>query len=503
MEGSTCDPASAPLSVGDVPRALIIGGGAAGLGAALLCRRLGLEVLLLEAAPALGPLIRGFQRRGLAFETGFHYAGGLAEGGVLHRYLDRLGLFRAGLKTLPLPDPGGETLRLGRGEDRWELRVPQGRAAFRSLFPPSAALDAFFAEGAAIVSASPFLNPGRFGPGQTWPLLSEEATLAEKLAPLELPDRLRTLLGFRCLLYGLTPAEAGWTDFALVNTPFLEGTHTFVDGGAGLARAFEAALAEAGAEARTGRQVVALEVNGQGRAVGLAARRADGALEREAGDFLVYCANPAALPGLLPAGALRPVFIRRLAGLAATRPPFMVFASSGAGCFERRQIFLGPGDCLDDWLAPDSGLLYFSGGPGRAGRWPVTIIGPLPQAATAAWRGSRPEARPAEYEAFKRQRAEAVVQVLLDRCPEFQGDLEIMDSATDLTLTRYCLAQSGGIYGRRHGPGQPPLWPVTRLRGLALAGQDILLPGLLGALASAAVALGSLTGFESLREVLG
>ncbi|MDR2935360.1 MAG: NAD(P)-binding protein, partial [Candidatus Adiutrix sp.] len=231
-----------------MPRALIIGGGAAGLGAALFCRRLGLEVLLLEAAPALGTLLRGFQRRGLAFETGFHYAGGLAEGGVLHRYLDRLGLFRAGLKTLPLPDPGGETLRLGRGEGQWELRVPQGRAAFRSLFPPSAALDAFFAEGAAIVSGSPFLNPDQPWRGQIWPLMADETTLAEKLAPLELPDRLRTLLGFRCLLYGLDPKEAGWTDFALVNTPFLDGIHTFEGGGAGLVRAFEAALTEAGVE---------------------------------------------------------------------------------------------------------------------------------------------------------------------------------------------------------------------------------------------------------------
>jgi all-trans-retinol 13,14-reductase len=131
------------------------------------------------------------------------------------------------------------------------------------------------------------------------------------------------------------------------------------------------------------------------------------------------------------------------------------------------------------------------------------MIGSLPEAATLAWRGSRPEARPADYEAFKRRRAEAVVQDVLERCPEFKGDLEIIDSATDLTLTRYCFAQSGGIYGRRHGPGQPPIWPVTRIRGLALAGQDILLPGLLGVLASAAVAVGGLTGYEGLKEVLG
>jgi all-trans-retinol 13,14-reductase len=487
-----------------MPRALIIGGGASGLGAALLCRRLGLEVLLLERAESLGPLLRGFQRQNLAFETGFHYAGGLAQGGVLHRYLDRLGLFRAGLKTRPLPDPGGETLRIGQGAEREDILLPRGLAAFKRLFPPSAALDAFFAEGADIVAGSPFLNFGRSWPGRLEAAfaLDEGPTLDEKLAALELPDRLRTLLGFRCLLYGPAPAETWWSDFALDNTPFLEGAHTVEGGGAGLVRAFEAALAEAGVEARTGRQVTALEVDGQGRVLGLTARRADGAPEREAGDFCIYCGNPAALPGLLPDGALRPVLLRRLAALRPTGPPFLVFATAGVDFCQHRQLFLGPDDRLDHWLAPDSGFFYLSGGPGRGGRWPVTIISLLPEAATLAWRGSRPGARPAEYEAFKRRRAEAVVQSVLARCPELRGDLEIVASATDLTLIRYCFAQGGGIYGRRHGPGQPPIWPVTRVRGLALAGQDIVLPGLLGALASAALAVGSLAGYESLGEVL-
>jgi all-trans-retinol 13,14-reductase len=482
-----------------VPRALIIGGGAAGLGAALLCRRQGLEVLLLEQAENLAPLIRGFRRQGLAFETGFHYAGGLAEGGVLHRYFDRLGLFRAGLKTRPLPDPGGETLRLP-GED---IRLPHGLAAFRGLFPASAALDDFFAAGEDLVTGSPFLNPGRPWPSWHEADWSAGPTLAEKMAPLKLPDRLRTLLGFRCLLYGLVPAEAGWADFTMVNTPFLEGAHRVEGGGAALAGAFEAALAAAGVEARTGRQVVALELDALGQVAGLAASRADGVLEREAGDFCVYGGNPAALPGLLPAGSLRPVLTRRLTGLRPTPPPFLVFAASGVDFCEHRQIFLGPGDCLDHWLAPDSGLLYLSGGTGHGGRWPLTIIGFLPETATREWRGSAPGARPAAYEAFKKQRTADIIRSVLARCPEFNGDLEPLASATDLTLARYCFAQSGGIYGRRHGPGHPPIWPVTRVRGLALAGQDIILPGILGALVSAAMAVGSLTGPERLREVLG
>ena len=491
-----------------MPRALIVGGGLAGMGAALFFRRLGHEVLLLEHADRLGSLARGFQRGGQPFETGFHYAGGLEEGGILNRYLSRLGLFEAGLKTRPLPDPGGETLRFGAGDD---ILLPRGLAAFKSLFPPSAELDRFFDDSAEIVAGSPFLNPGR---GRSSDLLALWAsggeTLGERLAALGLPERLKALLGFRCLFYGGSPAESWWTDFALVNTPFLAGAHSFEGGGEALARAFEEALARAGVEVRTGQRVTAIEIGDSGFS-GLEVRPAGGGdgVERESGDFCVYSGGPAALPGLLPPGALRPALRRRLAGLRPTPPPFLVFASAGVDFCERRQLFLGHGECLDRWLDPDSDLLYLSGGPGHEGRWPVTIIGFLPEADTLAWRGSRPEARPGEYKAFKRRRAEAVVRSVLARCPEFKGDMEIIDSATDLSFGRYCLAHSGGIHGRRHGPGHPPLWPVTRVRGLALAGQDIVLPGLLGTLASAALAVGSLIGdkdkglMENLKEIFG
>lgn len=47
------------------------------MGAALFLQKLGLDVTLVEKSARLGALARGFNRQGLTFETGFHYAGGL------------------------------------------------------------------------------------------------------------------------------------------------------------------------------------------------------------------------------------------------------------------------------------------------------------------------------------------------------------------------------------------------------------------------------------------
>jgi all-trans-retinol 13,14-reductase len=131
----------------------------------------------------------------------------------------------------------------------------------------------------------------------------------------------------------------------------------------------------------------------------------------------------------------------------------------------------------------------------------VTIIG-FPSRETArAWPGGGVWPRPAGYVEFKRREAAAIAGEILARCPELKGDLEVLDSATDLTLSRYCFARSGGLYGRLHGPGEAPIWPVTRVKNLALAGQDVMLPGLLGVLVSSALAVDALVGPEALREV--
>ncbi|MDR2946440.1 MAG: FAD-dependent oxidoreductase, partial [Candidatus Adiutrix sp.] len=217
-------------------RALVIGGGLSGLGAALLLARLGHGVTLVEKSPRLGTLVRGFHRGGLRFETGFHYAGGLGEGGALRRYLERLGLVRQGLEIRPLPDPGGECLRFP--ESGADFALPRDFGEFRRLFPENEAVDNFFRRGRAIFQRSPYLNPAvaDFDP---LAMYGQGPTLAEALERLPLSGRLKSVLGFRCLLYGARPSEASLAQFALVNEPYLHGVHRVEGGGEGLLRAFE------------------------------------------------------------------------------------------------------------------------------------------------------------------------------------------------------------------------------------------------------------------------
>ena len=91
---------------------------------------------------------------------------------------------------------------------------------------------------------------------------------------------------------------------------------------------------------------------------------------------------------------------------------------------------------------------------------------------------------------------------MLEDFPEFANDLEIVDSATDVSMRHWSFNSSGSLYGKIHGTVSSPVLPVTRIGGLALAGQNIILPGLLGVTVSAAVAAGSLAGNDRVLGLL-
>lgn len=71
---------------------VIIGGGLGGLECAHILSQVGMSILLLEKEAQAGGCIQSYRRHGLAYDTGFHYVGGLGEGQSLHAAFKHLGL---------------------------------------------------------------------------------------------------------------------------------------------------------------------------------------------------------------------------------------------------------------------------------------------------------------------------------------------------------------------------------------------------------------------------
>jgi len=278
-------------------RIVVVGGGLAGLAAALRCADAGAAVILIERRPRLGGATWSFARRGLWFDNGQHvflrcctaYRGFLrrigAEGGV--QLQDRL--------AVPVVAPGGRRAWLRRRRLPAPLHLAPSLAGYRHLSP-----------GRRLRAAAGALALRGVDPDDP---AADGVAFAEWLAAhgqdTATIDAVWDLIGRPTL--NVAAAEASLAQAAMVFRTGLLGDPAAADIGWARVPLSElhaapaaAALGRAGAEIRLGARVAAVERGPDGRP---AVRLGPPGGELSA-DGVVVATPPAAAAGLLPPGTL-------------------------------------------------------------------------------------------------------------------------------------------------------------------------------------------------------
>ncbi len=486
------------------PATVIIGAGISGLVTALLLGRSGRRVVVLEQAKQPAPVIRGFQRDGIRFDTGFHYAGGFGAGGPLQLFFRHLGL-ADGIRLIPCREEGFDQLRIAASGRTYEL--PVGFAAIRaylgSQFPAAAkALKTYLDEVEAQWRYFPYLDPSLDIRNFKFQTVHSQS-LQERLAVFSAWPDLQTLLSMHTLLYGVAPSEAAHHYNAQVAGSYYHSAHLVDGGGRALLDALLNQLAGYDVELRCGAEVFSIEA-----AAGRVAAVVLSGGERLAADEVVATVNPELVARWLADTIVRPAYLKRLRGLQQTCSAFVVCARSEQArtLLSRRNLICtqssGPitADC-DASLEQRS--FFLAGANCSAGNSDAAgLIGIFPArlAEVSDWKVARTQ-RSAAYREWKHQFGEQLLAHIAERCPELD-DLQLSDLATPLTIRHFSGCDSGALYGTAHCIGQYNPHPVTRLPGFYLSGQAVSAPGLLGAMLSAYVTCGAVIGPETLQGEL-
>lgn len=483
---------------------VVIGAGVSGLTTAIILAQNGQNVALVEQAPKTAPLLRGFQRGGVWFDTGFHYAGGLGRGEILDRFCRYLGLADE-LEPVPF---AAEAFDRCRGEEGDDFHFPWGggrlRDALLSAFPAEGeAVDGYLQAVDAACARLPYLNlEADFGAlaalGQ-----AHGPTLQEVLDRLGATPRLQRLLSLHTLLHGVPPAQVPFTQHAAVVGPYYRSAHGLRGGGAALAGALEKRARRLGVELHLGRGAERIVTSAAG---GLAGVQLAGG-EHLACRSCVCTVHPSRFLELTPPELWRPAYRHRLAALEETVSAHLLFlvAEAPLPLLQGSNLYLagaahGPLTLTGVPLAQRP--LYVSAASAGCDSMGlgVTAICPASFDEVGTWQNSTRGRRPAAYRQCKAEVAGHLIERLDAACPELRGRLRLVDSATPLTLSDYLCSPGGGLYGAKHRVGQYNPQSATRLPGLLLAGQAVAAPGVLGAMLSGFLACGSLLGHEQLRK---
>jgi phytoene dehydrogenase-like protein len=513
--------------------AIVVGSGIGGLTAASLLARLrGIRVLVLERHYRLGGFTHAFTRPGgRRWEVGLHYVGEMAPGQQMRDLMD---LVTGGsVEWQAMPSPFDCYHYPGLTVDQ-----PVGREAYlevlSELWPEERqGIAHYFREvDAAARWLAPFLlaAAGAGEPRSSARSLarlergSALRTTAEVLQACVRSPELRAVLASQWGNYGLPPGRSAFVAHATTVAHYLEGGWFPRGGVGGIAEGARAVIEAAGGACLVSHAVEAVLVEGD-RAIGVRARRG-----RARGGEAVEFRAPLVISG---AGA-RLTYEQLLprsssAQIEAIRTDLRRFPD-GYGVV---QLFLGLRESPEalgfrgenHWFFAsfDHDALYerrnellqgYAGGgylsfPSLKDRQAPThsaeVITPLDYAEVARLTRGPWKRRGADYEAIKESISDKLLELIERDYAGFGALVEYRELATPLTVEHFTAHPKGVIYGIPCVPERYRaewLGVATPVKGLLLAGSDVCIHGIAGAMMGGVATVSHLLGEGGHQHIL-
>jgi all-trans-retinol 13,14-reductase len=476
-------------------KVLVIGAGIGGLSAGIILAKLGYDVTVIEKNRQPGGMMRSYTRRGVRCNVGLHYLGALDHGQILRRCFDfleitdQLPLIRMGVDS-----PVDRYLFTGNPFEIDRFDVPTGfeayEAGLNAAFPTQrtqvASLMALLRRSADQLDRLSFLYSDR--PTDYWFDLAEP--LGAIFDRIGCSPGLRAVFGLPSVLIGVPHALCPQFYHSMTLASYLLSAWRLSGQGATMADVCVQRLKSLGGGLRTGEAVVGIRT----------ADRSVRGVTLDSGETLdasiiVGTIHPKGIIELLEPDAVKASYRRRIMALRDTAGMMAVHALLPA---ERHPEI--PHNLYAVRADPNGGLLDLiflqlrsSGVPGQN---LLTLITSGHNELWQDWQQTRSGQRGPDYLKKKLDLAHRIIGGIEKIMGPFHG-LEILDIFTPLTIRDWVNSPEGSAYGVMRSNDQmlsAALLNRTSLRGLFLAGQSVLSPGILGTI------LGS---FSTVKYIVG
>lgn len=499
---------------------IVIGSGMGGMTSAALLAKLGKRVLVIEQHVIPGGFTQTFKRPGYQWDVGVHIVGEMTERSYVGRLLRDLTDGRLDWQSV------GEIYDEFNFPDGFTIQFPNSKPAFRDTlyeyFPDEReAIDRYLEMVRAAAHASAGYMQARVAPKILAPGARRKAakaampymtrTTADVLAELTDDYRLRAVLAAQWGYYGSTPAKSSFAMHALMVAHFLWGAFYPVGSAESIAAEMLRTVADAGGWTLVRSEVDEIVVRA-GRAEGV--RLADG--HEISALTVISAAGASTTARLLGAGSWPEE--------AVPHGPAHVSLYVGfEGDIERHganrycQWFYDTWDLESDiWPVrhreslPRADVLFCSfpslkdptHDPGPQTRHTGEVITFVPWESFEPWVGTRWKKRGDEYDEFKDSLTEALLGQYLENYPELRPMVSFTEMSTPLSTNHFAASHLGSIYGLASEPGrflEEGLSPKTDVKGLFMAGVDVMAPGIAGALGGGALAAAAAEPAAALR----
>jgi len=489
-------------------KCIIIGSGLGGLSTGVILAKNGYDVTILEQAKQVGGCLQCFQRDGAKFETGMHFIGSLNDGQILSNYLNYLEI-KDKIVVNSLDKNAYDIVSLN-GE---KFAFPNGREAFiehfSERFPNQRKnLERYCELVSEVASLSPFRDL-KYIDDET--LLKGNDLLFKSLNEI-LDDTITDPL-LRDVLVGnlsLYSAERDKTPFAVhafIFDFYNNGAFRIVGGSDTIAKSLTDVLLSHDGRILTRQKVMKIVVeNKTARGV----ITGDGKFH--AADVVISDINPKQLIDLVDDTVFSEAYKSRIRDIQNTSSVFslylhfkdgeMPYLNSNFYGFQSVTPWEMTGKVDEKW---PQGYLYMhhchENSPAFAKSG--VILSYMSMDALAKWEDTSIGHRGVDYERFKQEMAERLLDVVERDFPGLRDKIADYHAATPLTYRDYTLTPDGSIYGLAKDVNKGITGRVsykTKVPNLLLVGQNINSHGMLGVLVGTMIVCSQLIGEQEVRR---
>ena len=484
-------------------KALVIGSGIGGLSMAIILSKLGFSVTVIEKNRQPGGMLRSYVRRGIHCNVGLHYLGALDKGQVLRRLFDYLGITeKLPLERMGVNAPVDRYYFTNADADPRQFDMPVGLDAYearlKEAFPKEQeAINGFMAmlrQSAGELDRLEFL----FRNQPVADLIDQTEPLWEVLDRLGCSPGLKGVLSVPSVWIGVPPPLCPQFYHTITLASYLFSAWRLESNGAHLVKVLVQRLTDLGGKVLCGQAVRRINVRG-GHATGLTLENG----EQHDAPLVIGTVHPNVVVDLIGPENVKPSYRRRIKGLVNTDGMFAVNAVVPADTHKPLPYNMFSMKTDTDGAVHD--VIYTQLRPsGRPESLLLTLITSGHDELWQSWEKTHSGYRGADYGAAKMALARALIKKVEPVTGQLEG-LEVIDTYTPLTIRDWVNSPNGSAYGVMRSDKQmlsAALLNRTAVKGLYLAGQSVMAPGILGTILGSLVTAKFIVGPERFsREV--
>lgn len=470
---------------------VIIGGGLGGLFTGAILAKEGLKVYVVEKNATIGGGLQTFRRFGEEFDTGMHIVGGFQKGGSVRRICQYLGI----ADDIRLKDVDEDCSdRLYFAEDQQYYTIAKGREGFIESLARSFPLERDnlrrYVDAMYAMAGKVDLYNLRESQGSSNLFSGDNDFLmptSEFIAKYVSDERLRSVLAYMNPLHGGMAGNTPAYVHTLISILYINGESRFIDGSSHLADLLAGVITDHGGEISTAEAAEWLQVTD--RHVDYL-RTSKG--RQLTADWYVSDIHPCTLLKLMDAHAFPKSYRDRLDSIPNAHSAFSLYLKMKENSFpyiNHTEYFMTRYADIWNFSRSDKpwplGLMMMTPPVTGQGPWSqkVLVTAPMPFNMAARWEHTQTGRRGADYEQWKREKADALLALIEEMHPGFRECIEQMETSSPLTIRDYYAVKDGSISGfakdcRNIALSQVPV--VTKIHNLLLTGQNCNLHGICG-----------------------